>query len=312
MKNIFSRKTAVKLGVFLFMLILGYLVGGGLAKAFGQSPPSDNHSIFFKVSGKNLREPSYLLGTYHLLKSGYINQFPAIQSAFSEAKGVVVEVVLDSAELAKYSSLGLLQNNTISELVGKQFADSLNNEVMQTIGAPLAAVERLTPMNLMTTLALVQLMKDNDSLLNAYNGSPMDQSVANAAAKLGKTLTPLETLEMQMNLLFNSYSLNEQTMQLKDYLRNKEQGRQLGNALVKSYLSHDLDALQSIYDATLALTKQTDKLVKDRNLNWMKVLPGLMQEQNQFVAVGALHLAGPDGLVNQLRQQGYTVTAIAL
>jgi uncharacterized protein YbaP (TraB family) len=55
----------------------------------------------------------------------------------------------------------------------------------------------------------------------------------------------------------------------------------------------------------------SDYLIKDRNNKWMKVLPGLMKESSQFVAVGALHLAGPDGLITQLQNSGYKVTPVS-
>ena len=35
-----------------------------------------------------------------------------------------------------------------------------------------------------------------------------------------------------------------------------------------------------------------------------------MAKESQFIAVGALHLAGPFGLVLQLQELGYTVTPI--
>jgi uncharacterized protein YbaP (TraB family) len=53
-----------------------------------------------------------------------------------------------------------------------------------------------------------------------------------------------------------------------------------------------------------------DRILTQRNNNWLKKLPVLMKEGTCFIAVGALHLAGPIGLVNQLRKAGYTVKAV--
>jgi uncharacterized protein YbaP (TraB family) len=36
----------------------------------------------------------------------------------------------------------------------------------------------------------------------------------------------------------------------------------------------------------------------------------LLQDGSAFIAVGALHLVGPTGLVALLRERGYTVTAV--
>ena len=51
-------------------------------------------------------------------------------------------------------------------------------------------------------------------------------------------------------------------------------------------------------------------LLDDRNNHWVQELPALMQEQPLFVAVGALHLVGKNGLVNQLRARGFTLTPV--
>jgi len=50
----------------------------------------------------------------------------------------------------------------------------------------------------------------------------------------------------------------------------------------------------------------------ERNNNWINQLPGMMEKQSLFVAVGALHLVGNSGLVNQLSRLGYTVKPLKL
>ena len=49
---------------------------------------------------------------------------------------------------------------------------------------------------------------------------------------------------------------------------------------------------------------------KERNDKWLAKLPGLMSERPLFVAVGALHLAGEEGLLRQLHAMGYKVTPV--
>ena len=44
--------------------------------------------------------------------------------------------------------------------------------------------------------------------------------------------------------------------------------------------------------------------------NPAEALPGIMQQKSTFVAVGALHLPGPRGLLQLLRDKGYTVTPV--
>lgn len=312
MQHTSISKTIIRVGYILFLVFIALLVGAGFSKSFAQKNDGAKPGIFYSISGKGLKEPSYLFGTYHLLNSGYLTQYAAVGKASEASKGVIIEMELDNAAMAKASTMGKLENGTLTSLLDKPFADSLNLTLQNTLGAPLQALDQLTPANVMITLALVLTMRDNDSLLRSFSGDPMDQSFAKQAKKTGRTVTPLETMDQQMNLLFNMYSIPEQTQQLKEFVRNLEKGRKNGNDLVQAYLAHDLSAMDELYKAYLSFSGQEDRLIKDRNLAWMKVLPSLIGKQSQFIAVGALHLAGDYGLVNLLKQAGYTVTPLAM
>ena len=83
----------------------------------------------------------------------------------------------------------------------------------------------------------------------------------------------------------------------------------MGNDLLKIYFENDISKIYRIYQESIKENGDMDFLIKKRNDNWMQTLPALFKKQSNFVAVGALHLAGPDGLVEQLKKMGYTVTA---
>ena len=49
-------------------------------------------------------------------------------------------------------------------------------------------------------------------------------------------------------------------------------------------------------------------IMVDRNNNWMPQIEGFINDEViEFVIVGALHLHGPDGLLNMLKAKGYKV-----
>jgi uncharacterized protein YbaP (TraB family) len=73
------------------------------------------------------------------------------------------------------------------------------------------------------------------------------------------------------------------------------------------YFAQDLEGLWVLSNNNKEYVGDMKRLLDDRNNNWMKKLPALMKDKSQFIAVGALHLAGPVGLVYQLRKAGYTV-----
>ena len=192
----------------------------------------------------------------------------------------------------------------------KPFSDSLEKELKSTMGVGLAQVDELKPMILTLTMSLAYLMKNNSDRLRLYKGVPLDIYFVNEAKIQKKDINPFETVEEQMNMLFNKTSIDDQATQLKIFTRNKEQAVQMGYELMVSWFNKDLKKMYPIYENMAQITGNQDYLVKDRNNNWMKTLPGLLAKVSQFIAVGALHLAGPDGLIEQLEHLGYTVTPI--
>jgi uncharacterized protein YbaP (TraB family) len=53
-----------------------------------------------------------------------------------------------------------------------------------------------------------------------------------------------------------------------------------------------------------------DILLANRNRTWISIMESAMKQGTQIFAVGAGHLPGKDGVINLLRQAGYTVTPV--
>lgn len=220
--------------------------------------------------------------------------------------------MIDSAQLAEANTKSLLQNKTLVDLLDKPFADSLDNILQKDIGVGLTQFNQTKPMTVMLTLSMVYIMRDNRALLKAYSGLPLDASFVKDGQSKGKTITALETITAQMDLLFTSRTNEEQVVALKNFIRKIALNISMGNELLKAYLNNDLNELWKIYEQSMELSGEEDYLLKERNNNWMQKLPTLISKQSNFIAVGSLHLAGPDGLISQLRNRGYTITPLKL
>lgn len=268
--------------------------------------------IFYAVSGNGLKDSSWLFGTYHLVNSSYLDEVPAVSRAFKKSKGLVVELVIDSTKLPAVQSMGMLKNKTLSGMLDKPFSDSLDIELKAALGAGLPQLDQLKPMNVSLILSIVYLMKNNKAMLDKYTGSPLDAGFVQLGKTTMKDIKPLETMEEQLNFLFNGTTDEEQVKQLKLFLRNKNEAVRMGDELLRQWFNHDINSMYNIYTTAAAYSGERDDLLKNRNYKWMKQLPGLLAKESQFIAVGALHLAGPDGLVKQLQQLGYTVTPVKL
>jgi uncharacterized protein YbaP (TraB family) len=78
--------------------------------------------------------------------------------------------------------------------------------------------------------------------------------------------------------------------------------------LLSAYTKQDLNALIEMEEMTDTIFLQ--KFLEQRNKNWIHRLIELFNEKSTFVAVGAAHLAGENGVLQLLRNQGYTVTSV--
>jgi uncharacterized protein YbaP (TraB family) len=302
-RKIFFVRLTASLLMFIFGMLLGISANGQEIK---------QQSNFYAITGNGLKDTSWLFGTYHLVKSSYLNEVPEVVQAFNKAKAVTVELVLDSSKTVAAASMGLLKNKTLSDLLDKPFSDSLQKELKTVLGIGIEQINQLKPINVALTLSMVYLVTDTKSPLQKYSGSMLDGYFAEKGKLAGKKITEFETIEEQMNVLFNSVSNEEQVNQLKYFVRNKSEMINQGNELIENWFKHDLEKMYSVSEKGMAVFGNENDFLNNRNNKWMKMLPGLLKKESQFIAVGALHLAGPSGLVKQLQDLGYTLTPIKL
>ncbi|MBS1598380.1 MAG: TraB/GumN family protein [Bacteroidetes bacterium] len=293
--------TKVKQAVFCLFTILTLLRNNAYAQI--------ENGVFYAVTSDNSKDTSWLFGTYHLINDSYLNDVPAVLQAFKKAKAAVVEVIIDSSELALANSKTLLQNKRLTNLLNTGFADSLDIELKKTVGQSIEQFQSLKPMAIVLTLSMINLIKDNKEILKKYTGQPLDAFFVSYNKSAGKPVIALETISQQMDLLFNYISDQDQAAILQRFFRNKEENEKISNDLLKIYFENNLERIYGIYQRSLDVFGDLDFLIRKRNNEWMKVIPFIVNTQSSFIAVGALHLAGSDGLVEQLRKAGYTVTA---
>ena len=299
--------TAIKLAAMI-IFIIGILAGYHSKAQTKAAKPTN----LYAISGNGLKDTSWLFGTYHLINNSYLNEVPVVNKVFNSAKGIVVEMVIDSSKLMSAYASGMMLDKKLTDLLDKPFCDSLDAELKATINVGLEQLNQLKPMNIMLALSVTYLMKDNESIINKYTGKPLDVFFAESGKLTGKNITALETIEEQMDILFNRTSLDEQITQLKSFIRTKNDNIKSGNKLMRTWFAHDLNKMYEISEDALKLYGGEDDLIKNRNNNWIKILPNLISKEPTFIAFGALHLAGSNGLIKQLQQLGYTLTPIKL
>ncbi len=250
--------------------------------------------------------PSYLLGTMHTEDPRVINLPEPIQKRFDAANSASFEIMMDISTLLKSAAAMFLAE-------GKTLDKLLSSEDYQYIMAKLEAhgmpEEAAKTMKLWAILLTVSMPKSE-------TGEFLDLILYQQAATSGKQVYGLEKIEEQLSIL-DSLSTLEQTILLKDTLSYLDDMPQMLETMHDLYLTRDLTKMMQFSEKYMAnddpkVQKLLDKfmhlLVNVRNQTMLKRMQPRLREGNAFIAVGALHLPGEQGLLKLLQKQGYRVS----
>jgi len=130
------------------------------------------------------------------------------------------------------------------------------------------------------------------------------------ARKDAKEVQSLETTDEQLEFL-SSLGTIDGDVNIDYTLRDIENIRETIDDLKNAWRTGDLSLLESsksVVELKENFPDVYNALLTTRNNNWMKQLVTLFDDNAvEIVLVGAMHLAGDDGLISQLRSQGFLV-----
>ena len=301
-----------KLRMYLLFLLLSF---AWPRTVLGQSPqplPAGNqveNSIFWQVSGKDLPHPSYLFGTFHLMGAKYVDSLLHVMEKFNESKALVGELLLDSTMTVKMMVAARLHETTLDKLLKPEEYLATAAWLKELSGYDLKIFNGINPMTIQ--IFLMTMLQQKYFPLQGSSDIPMDLYFQQRGKKEGKKLVGLETFEVQVNALFNQFPLKRQAEMLVEFVNEKEKAKGELILMNKSYRDGDLVKLEELLAIQTYTEQEAKVMLDDRNKKWFEQLPSLMKEQQTFVAVGALHLSGENGLINLFRNAGYTVTPLS-
>jgi uncharacterized protein YbaP (TraB family) len=290
------------------MRIIKYLLIGFLSfnlSANAQKKKAEN-TLLWEISGNGLLKPSYIFGTYHFADKGFIDTMKVVNEKLAVADAVVGELVMDKNLALKLIPFMMMKETTLDKLLTaveyKQVADFLK----KTAGYDIKMFNTMKPIAVQTLIvqyyAPKTFTKDNPAI---------DEYFQTYGKANGKTVLGLETAEDQAKALFGSPIERQKKMLLKS-IKNPEKDKKESLKIYNYYITQNLKQLAKIFSKPQGFTpEEMDALLKNRNIKWIEKLPSLMQEQSLFIAVGAGHLVGKDGVIKGLQAKGYTVKPVA-
>lgn len=302
-------KTIIKMAA---LAALGFLAGVGLS-SLERSYANDYAAIEASPALWTVEADGatvHLFGTFHLLPRELNWRTDAVDAAFASADTLWLEADILSPEVqarlqALIPQLGLNpQGVTLSSLLGEEGFAAFEQQARE-LGIPAANFEPLQPWLAGIMLGAMQLQSFG------FDPAAGVEAILSANAReTGKALDYLETAESQLRMLAG-LSMETQVEWLRVSLEDMSGLRSEMDRMVTAWATGDMDTLDaqvngSIRDASLELH---DALMVDRNRAWIPQIEAMIAAGGtHFVAVGAGHMPGNDGVVELLRAQGYTVT----
>ncbi|MCP5143871.1 MAG: TraB/GumN family protein [Gammaproteobacteria bacterium] len=268
--------------------------------------PTDNipfgRGTLFRISANG--QVSHMFGTIHVSEDIAGQLDASVTAALSTSSDYLMEVVIDTAATIKMAEAMFFVDGThLADVVdGAVAADATRLLAGHGVAAPLA--ELLQPWAAFMTL----------SMPKGAPTTPLDSILMNRAEQQGIAVHGLETIDEQLGI-FTAMTLAEQREMLTLSVCHYDFNQAALKTLVDLYRDRDLAGMMVLSTRYQAGTPELEQdfmadLVWERNDRMVERMLPFLDAGGAFIAVGAMHLAGERGILNQLANRGFLIEVI--
>jgi len=272
----------------------------GSVTSYAQSPTP--RTLLWRISGNGLTKPSYVFGTIHLSDKRLFNFGDSLYRAIERTDGLAIE--LNPDEMIAYyinEAFEKLQSepDNYRDEVDERM-DELREALARKLQRPARSISRR------------DLVREKHRWMTDYmtrNEMPtfVDAYLYNIARRQGKWVGGIEDLADQTGLL--SDLLDETDVDLLAD-RPVANGASMVEQMIRLYIAQDMDGIEALVTRSGMSSRMQTLAINRRNLKMARRMDSLAAQRSMFFAVGAAHLPGDSGVVQLLRQRGFTATPV--
>jgi uncharacterized protein YbaP (TraB family) len=268
--------------------------------------PFTNSSLLWKIEGSSIKKGSYLFGTMHLIQKEYFIFPDQLSKLISKSDQLVMEIagLPNQAESIKMVTL---KEGSLFDYFTKEQNDTIvqwaKNEMKMNEESFKAAFSKMKPFILISLASQLQFIGKTESYEQKFQTLAKENKI---------DIKGFETVEQQMSF-FDNLSKKELAELVMSGIRNPNKSFIQTKKLQEMYHRQNIDSLYISFqdENDLFATMQSDFLDK-RNQNWVPQIKEMLKDKKSFIAVGAGHLGGPNGIIRLLQKEGYTLTPIKI
>jgi uncharacterized protein len=283
----------------------------------------NGNGLLWRIKKENLPD-SYLFGTMHVTDMRVLNLPANAQAAFEKSTSLIIETtdVLDPAKasaamLKRPELMNFTDGTNLEQLIPADDLDMVKAELSKR-GMPLGAVKMFKPWMLAAMLATPSC----EAKRKSEGIEILDISLATRAEIAEKPVLGLESMEEQISAMA-SLPMKDHINGLVETLRMADLTDDMFETMIALYTEGNtarmMPALGAALEAKTGKSELPDleaqaafeeKMITNRNTVMATRLPEKLAKGGAFVAIGALHLAGELGVIQQLRDAGYALEAV--
>ncbi len=272
--------------------------------ALGFSVTAQN-TILWKVSDTINKKQSFVVGTFHQFGNSFVDSIPEIQQAILESELAIFESI-DNSESTRKIINTRQATNAIEKGLKKR-----DLEKIKTITTNWKVdLYKLKPLELRWKLQQEFQKIQCKTVKPTDTWDHFDNYLIHIAQTHNIPVLGLETDSLQLELI---------TKENKDPTWKQE--RKIISALIDQLTTNEPNMDYCIFtnkyrnfqlDYKFEDACPDNILIKQRNSDWLNVIPKILKNKNAFIAVGYAHLRNSCGLLEQLKQLGFLVEPITL
>ena len=277
-----------------FVLVTALLSSTAMAKSFLWKATSEKGSF-------------YVQGSIHLLKAGDYPLAPAIEEAYARSTALVLEV--DMKEMLAPETQQLIMEKamlgggqTLEKTLSPEVYGMLSEKLGEA-GLPVAALQTFKPWFTALTLILTKMQS-----MGFDPSHGIDQYFHEKATTDSKEVIGLESAKFQINL-FDSLAEGDQDAYMNRMLKELDLFETQLAGILGAWKAGDCETLGALmHESFKEYPGLYESFVLNRNKDWIKKLDKMAsKDKTPMVVVGAAHLPGKGGLLELLKDKGYTL-----
>lgn len=275
------------------------------------SQEKEANCLLWEISGNGMEQPSYIFGTVHLIPEDDFFFFDKWLEKFNTCDVLVLEADINMGimkQLALIPKMKLPESTTLKDYMTNEEFSAFNSFIVDTLKIKSSTYNVCLTYKPFFSYSLI--------LNEIIPGKKIiyEQYLSDKAKKNKMKIIGLETVEFQMSLV-DSISIEDQIpMFLFDYKKEKQTNlKSEYEKTLSFYKNQDLIGISNLEEEGNENEDQAyfyQKFLVIRNMDWIGKLDAIFKKKTAFIAVGAGHLPGKTGILQLLRNEGYTVKPV--